>query len=92
MQLNSAIKCLKTPTGLNFGVVALARLETWITAPETESVEWGHIKSHVFVRLNTKDDRYGWGKAFVLPFRKKAVVEIIHALGRSANKLKSISS
>ena len=91
MQLNSALECLKTPTGLNFGQIALARLETWITAPETEGVEWGQVKSCLFVRLTTKDGLYDCGEAFVLPYREKAVAEIIHALGRSASKLKSIS-
>ena len=91
MQLNSALACVKIPTGLNFGPVALARLETWITAPEMGGDEWGHVKSCLFVRLTTKDGIYGWGEAFVLPYRKKAVAEIIHALGRSASKLKSIS-
>ena len=91
MQLNSALACVKIPTGLNFGPVALSRLETWITAPEMGGDEWGHVKPCLFVRLTTKDGIYGWGEAFVLPYRKKAVAEIIHALGRSASKLKSIS-
>ena len=91
MQLNSALACVKIPTGLNFGPVALLRLETWITAPEMGGDEWGHVKPCLFVRLTTKDGIYGWGEAFVLPYRKKAVAEIIHALGRSASKLKSIS-
>jgi galactonate dehydratase len=91
VQLNSALACVKIPTGLNFGPVALLRLETWITAPEMEGDEWGHVKPCLFVRLTTKDGIYGWGEAFVLPYRKKAVAEIIHALGRSASKLKSIS-
>ena len=91
MKLNSALACVKIPTGLNFGPVELARLETWITDPETEGVEWGHVKSCLFVRLTTKDGLYGWGEAFVLPYREKAVAEIIHALGRSGSKLKSIS-
>ena len=91
MQLNSALACVKIPTGLNFGPVALARLETWITAPEMGGDEWGHVKSCLFVRLTTKDGLYGWGEAFVLPYSEKAVAEIIHALGRSASTLKSIS-
>ena len=91
MQLNSALACVKISTGLNFGPVALLRLETWITAPEMGGDEWGHVKPCLFVRLTTKDGIYGWGEAFVLPYRKKAVAEIIHALGRSASKLKSIS-
>jgi len=91
VQLNSALACVKIPTGLNFGPVALLRLETWITAPEMGGDEWGHVKPCLFVRLTTKDGIYGWGEAFVLPYRKKAVAEIIHALGRSASKLKSIS-
>ena len=91
MQLNSALACVKIPTGLNFGPVALLRLETWITAPEMGGDEWGHVKPCLFVGLTTKDGIYGWGEAFVLPYRKKAVAEIIHALGRSASKLKSIS-
>ena len=91
MQLNSALACVKIPTGLNFGPVALLRLETWITAPEMGGDEWGHVKPCLFVCLTTKDGIYGWGEAFVLPYRKKAVAEIIHALGRSASKLKSIS-
>ena len=45
----------------------------------------------LFVRLTTKDGIYGWGEVFVLPYREKAVAEIIHALGRSASTLKSIS-
>jgi galactonate dehydratase len=91
VQLNSALACVKIPTGLNFGPVALLRLETWITAPEMGGDEWGHVKPCLFVRLTTKDGIYGWGEAFVLPYRKKAFAEIIHALGRSASKLKSIS-
>jgi len=91
VQLNSALACVKIPTGLNFGPVALLRLETWITAPEMGGDEWGHVKPCLFVRLTTKDGIYGWVEAFVLPYRKKAVAEIIHALGRSASKLKSIS-
>jgi galactonate dehydratase len=91
VQLNSALACVKIPTGLNFGPVALLRLETWITAPEMGGDEWGHVKPCLFVCLTTKDGIYGWGEAFVLPYRKKAVAEIIHALGRSASKLKSIS-
>ena len=91
MQLNSALACVKISTGLNFGPVALLRLETWITAPEMGGDEWGHVKPCLFVRLTTKDGIYGWGEAFVLPYRRKAVAEIIHALGRSASKLKSIS-
>ena len=91
MQLNSALACVKIPTGLNFGPVALSRLETWITAPEMGGDEWGHVKPCLFVRLTTKDGIYGWGEAFVLPYRKKADAESIHALGRSASKLKSIS-
>jgi L-alanine-DL-glutamate epimerase-like enolase superfamily enzyme len=71
VRLNSAVECLKTPTGLNCGPVALARLETWITAPETKGVEWGHVKSCLFVRLTTKDGIYGCGEAFVLPIVKK---------------------
>ena len=91
MQLNSALACVKIPTELNFGPVALARLETWITAPEMGSDEWGHVKSCLFARLTTKDGINGWGEAFVLLYREKADAEIIHALGRSASKLKSIS-
>jgi galactonate dehydratase len=91
VQLNSALACVKIPTGLNFGPVALLRLETWITAPEMGGDEWGHVKPCLFVCLTTKDGIYGWGEDFVLPYRKKAVAEIIHALGRSASKLKSIS-
>ncbi len=91
MQLNSALACVKIPTGLNFGPVALLRLETWITAPEMGGDEWGHVKPCLFVRLTTKDGIYGWGEAFVLPYRKKADAESIHSLGRSASKLKSIS-
>ena len=91
MQLNSALACVKIPTGLNFGPVALLRLETWITAPEMGGDEWGHVKPCLFVRLTTKDGIYGWGEAFVLLYREKADAEIIHALGRSSNKLKSIS-
>ena len=91
MPLNSALACAKIPTGLNFRPVALARLETWITAPEMGGDEWGHVRLCLFVRLTTKDGIYGWGEAFVLPYREKADAEIIHALSRSASKLKSIS-
>ena len=91
MQLNSALACVKIPTGLNFGPVALGRLETWITAPEMGGDEWKHVKSCLFVRLTTNDGIYGWGEAFVLLYREKADAEIIHALGRSSSKLKSIS-
>ena len=91
MQLNSALACVQISTGLNFGSVRLARLETWITSPETDGIEWGPVKSCLFVRLTTKDGIYAWYEAFVLPYHEKAVAENIRAPGRSASKLNSIS-
>ena len=91
MRLNSALPCSSFQTTLQFGEVALANLETWITAPAKGGDGWGEVKSCLFVRLTTKDGAVGWGEAFVLPYREKAVVEIIHALGRSSGALKTTS-
>ena len=59
MQLNSALACVKIPTGLNFGPVALVRLETWITAPEMGGDEWGHVKS-MLIRSPHHERRNIW--------------------------------
>ena len=91
MRLSPALSCSRIQTTLQFGEIALANLDTWITASAKGSDGWGEMKSCLFVRLTTKDGIIGWGEAFVLPCREKAVAEIIHALGRSAGTLKKIS-
>ena len=49
------------------------------------------VKSCLFVRVATTDGIYDWGEACVMPNYGKAVAEKIHALNRSASKLKFIS-
>ena len=91
MRLNSALPCSSFQTTLQFGEVALANLETWITSPAKGGDGWGEVKSCLFVSLTTKEGAVGWGEAFVLPYREKAVAEIIHALGRAAGTLGTVS-
>ena len=41
--------------------------------------------------MTTSEGLVGWGEAFVLPCREKAVAESIHALGRSAGEMQAVS-
>jgi len=70
--------------------VALAQVETWITAPAKGGDAWGEVKRCLLVRVTTDIGIAGWGEAFVLPCREKAVAEIIHALGQAADSLQSV--
>ncbi|NBQ39775.1 MAG: mandelate racemase/muconate lactonizing enzyme family protein [Alphaproteobacteria bacterium] len=71
--------------------VALAQVETWITAPAKGGDAWGEVKRCLLVRVTTDSGTAGWGEAFVLPCREKGVAEIIHALGQAAASLQSAS-
>jgi len=71
--------------------VALAQVETWITAPAKGGDAWGEVKRCLLVRVTTDSGTAGWGEAFVLPCREKGVAEIIHALGQAAALLQSAS-
>ena len=71
--------------------VVLAQVETWITAPAKGGGEWGEVKPCLLLRITTDDAIAGWGEAFVLPCREKAVAEIIHALGHAAASLQCAS-
>jgi galactonate dehydratase len=71
--------------------VTLARVETWITAPARGGDGWSEVKPCLLVRLTTCGGTAGWGEAFVLPCREKAVAEIIHALGHVAALLQPAS-
>jgi galactonate dehydratase len=67
--------------GPPFPATRLSQIETWITNPHAGQDSWGQVKPFLFVRLTLSDGQTGWGEAFVLPCREKAVAEIIHALG-----------
>lgn len=58
----------------------LSKVETWITNSIESDDRWSEIKPFLFVRLTTSDGIEGWGEAFTLPYREKAVNEIIHSL------------
>jgi galactonate dehydratase len=60
----------------------LVCVETWVTGSAPSDDGWGDVKPFLFVRLTTSDGTIGWGEAFVLPCREKAVAEIIQALGQ----------
>lgn len=74
------------PTHTTFGIdkdahpIAVAQVETWITAETTGGEAWDTVKPFLFVCLTDKNGQSGWGEAFVLPCREAAVAEIIHAL------------
>lgn len=86
-----ASSCSGIQAAPEFGEVVLAQLETWITAPAKGGDGWGDVKSFLFVRVTTTDGIVGWGEAFILPCREKAVAEMIHALSRSVGALKTVS-
>jgi galactonate dehydratase len=71
--------------------VRLAHVETWITAPARGGDGWSEVKPCLLVRVTIRGGIAGWGEAFVLPCREKAVAEIIHALGHAAASLQSAS-
>jgi L-alanine-DL-glutamate epimerase-like enolase superfamily enzyme len=52
---------------------------------------WSEVKPCLLLRVITQGGTEGWGEAFVLPCREKAVAEIIHALGQAAASLQSAS-
>jgi galactonate dehydratase len=71
--------------------VVPTQIETWITAPAKGGGGWSEVKPCLLLRVITQGGTEGWGEAFVLPCREKAVAEIIHALGHAAASLQSAS-
>lgn len=62
-----------TQTIQGLGDVTLAHLETWITSLAKGGDGWGDVKPCLFVRVTTSEGLVGWGEAFVLPCREKAI-------------------
>lgn len=83
--VSSELKLLELP---ELPKVALVQVETWITAPAKGSNGWGEVKRCLLVRVTTDIGIAGWGEAFVLTCREKAVSEIIHALGKMAASMR----
>jgi galactonate dehydratase len=71
--------------------VVPAQIETWITGPAKGGGGWSEVKPCLLLRVITQGGTEGWGEAFVLPCREKAVAEIIHALGQATASLQSAS-
>jgi galactonate dehydratase len=86
MSLPARVEALPGLAGL-----ALARVETWITAPAGGGEGWGEVKPCLLLRATTVGGLAGWGEAFVLPCRERAVAEIIHALAEAAASLRPAS-
>ncbi|MEM6656821.1 MAG: mandelate racemase/muconate lactonizing enzyme family protein [Pseudomonadota bacterium] len=80
-----------TPTLPGLIDLSLAQIDTWMTSPAKGGDGWGEVKTCLFVCVTTSEGLVGWGEAFVLPCREKAVAEIIHALGRSAGEMQAVS-
>lgn len=69
----------------------ISKAETWITNPTLSDDGWSEIKPFLFLRLTTDNGVEGWGEAFTLPLREKAVMEMIHSLINAISSIENLT-
>ena len=60
----------------------IVQLETFLTKPSISPDGWASVKPLLFVKLVTDSGITGWGEAYTLQGRERAMQELILSLGR----------
>ena len=76
-------------TEINIGKISNVKI--WITDNHMAKNQWSVIKKFVLIKIKTSDGVEGWGEAFTINLREKAIVTIIIELFKEISKIENLS-
>ena len=69
----------------------LSSLKIWITKNHKSKDDWSRSKKFIIIKITTHDGVEGWGEAFSIHLREKAIATIIIELFKEISKIKNLS-
>ena len=69
----------------------LSSLKIWITNAHKSKDNWSKTKKFIFIKITTTDGVEGWGEAFSIHLREKAIATIIIELFKEISEIKNLS-
>lgn len=75
---------IRKPSGFH---VKIAKVTPFLVAAKPSSDGWSEGQITIFVKLETDTGLVGWGEAYALAHRQRAICEIIRALGEALTQM-----
>ena len=69
----------------------LSSVKIWITNAHKSKDNWSKTKKFIFIKITTTDGVEGWGEAFSIQLREKAIATIIIELFKEISEIKNLS-
>ena len=69
----------------------LSSVKIWITNAHKSKDNWSKTKKFIFIKITTTDGVEGWGEAFSIHLREKAISTIIIELFKEISEIKNLS-
>ena len=77
--------------GKEINIGKLSSVKIWITNAHKSKDNWSKTKKFIFIKITTTDGVEGWGEAFSIHLREKAIATIIIELFKEISKIKNLS-
>ena len=65
----------------------LSSVKIWVTDKHKSKDDWSRSKKFIIIKITTHDGVEGWGEAFSIHLREKAIVTIIIELFKEISKI-----
>ena len=69
----------------------LFSIKIWVTNDDKNIDEWSRPKKFIIIKIITSEGVEGWGEAFSIHLREKAIVAITIALFKEISKIENLS-
>ena len=77
--------------GKEINIGKLSSVKIWITNAHKSKDNWSKTKKFIFIKITTTDGVEGWGEAFSIQLREKAIATIIIELFKEISEIKNLS-
>ena len=77
--------------GKEINIGKLSSVKIWITNAHKGKDNWSKTKKFIFIKITTTDGVEGWGEAFSIHLREKAIATIIIELFKEISEIKNLS-
>ena len=77
--------------GKEINIGKLSSVKIWITNAHKSKDNWSKTKKFIFIKITTTDGVEGWGEAFSIHLREKAIATIIIELFKEISEIKNLS-
>ena len=76
-------------TEINIGKISNVKI--WITDNHMAKNQWSAIKKFLLIKIKTSDGVEGWGEAFTINLREKAIVNLIAELSQEISNIENLT-